>query len=262
MGTNVWSSSVRKEEVGADEQHLPGGVLLFWAKCIKSCVIVRRKFWAIFVRRVLDSLAVGSDLGMPPSLYIFLTQVSEHNIPFEQIRNTVLDQMSAEDPRYPLGDRSWCALLLNLGYEPENSHTRIMMPLIRDKEDDWIPKAQIDGTAVERLSMTVSEWKAFFERSDWKFNLPLAMGGYEKIDEQAFASSGMVTTNEDYVLQYMDILSAVSKGNVWEFRLSTSNGEFANKYTVTSLTSAWSMLGTMRRKGVVRWACWVKMPEA
>ena len=110
--------------------------------------------------------------------------------------------------------------------------------------------------------MTVSEWKAFFERSDWKFNLPLAMGGYEKIDEQAFASSGMVTTNEDYVLQYMDILSAVSKGNVWEFRLSTSNGEFANKYTVTSLTSAWSMLGTMRRKGVVRWACWVKMPEA
>ena len=124
MGTNVWSSSVRKEEVGADEQHLPGGVLLFWAKCIKSCVIVRRKFWAIFVRRVLDSLAVGSDLGMPPSLYIFLTQVSEHNIPFEQIRNTVLDQMSAEDPRYPLGDRSWCALLSNAGYEPENSHTR------------------------------------------------------------------------------------------------------------------------------------------
>ena len=262
MGTNVWSSSVRKEEVGADEQHLPGGVLLFWAKCIKSCVIVRRKFWAIFVRRVLDSLAVGSDLGMPPSLYIFLTQVSEHNIPFEQIRNTVLDQMSAEDPRYPLGDRSWCALLSNAGYEPENSHTRIMMPMIRDKEGYWIPKAQIDGTAVERLFMTVSEWKAFFERSDWKFNLSLAIGGYEKIDEQAFASSGMVTTNEDYVLQYMDILSAISKGNIWEFRLSASNGEFANKYTVTSLTSAWSMLGTMRRKGVVRSAYWVKLLEA
>lgn len=261
-GSNVWSSSVRRDEITPADYDLPAGVFLFWAKGLKSCVISRRKYWPLFIRRVLKNLSEGNDAGMSSTMLLFMASVRKEGIPFDQIRITVLDQMPQEDPRYPLGDKPWPALLCHAGYEPENNHDRIMMPMIRSGTDFWVPKAQIDPTSIERLSKTVAQWQAFYDDPAWRANLPLAIGGYEKIDVNAMPSAGMVTTDEDYVIEYSDQLSAYKKDDAYEFRLSTANGVYVNNHKVTSMTSAYAMLCAIRRKGVVRWAYWHKVEGA
>lgn len=125
----------------------------------------------------------------------------------------------------------------------------------------WVTSAQIDPTSIERLSKTVAQWQAFYDGPAWRANLPLAIGGYEKIDVNAMPSAGMVTIDEDYVIEYSDQLSAYKKDDAYEFRLSTANGVYVNNHKVTSMTSAYAMLCAIRRKGV-RWTYWHKVEGA
>lgn len=253
-----WESFYKHDSLSTRDKQLPKAVLLFWVEGLDACAISRRRMWPLFVRKVLDGLSIGSEVGMPPGMVKFITRVRDMEIPFERIRITVLDQFDQNDIRYEQADKVWNPLLWLAGFHPTNSEW-INVRLHFNSSDCWIPKAKVDRTTIERLSMTINEWRAFFERSDWHDNLPWSVGGYEKFDLEAMPAAGMQSSDEDYVLRLGDLLTAGKIGNEYELRLVTANGKYANVHRVSSYASAYTMLLAIRRKGVVRWAYWHKI---
>lgn len=239
-------------------RNIPNGVLLFWVKGLVECSITRRRMWPLFLRKVLDGLAIGSEVGLPQPIVKFLARLRDMEIPFESIRITVLDQFDPDDARYPHADQVWNPLLQTAGLLPFNTPW-LEVKLYRQGANVWIPKSKFDRTSIERLSMTLAEWRAFFKRPDRHDNLPCGVDGFEKIDPEAMPSAGMKSSDEDYVLRFDDFLTAVKRDDGYELRLVTESGTYANATRVSSVASAYATLCTIRRKGVVRWAYWHKV---